>query len=113
MANTSYQVSLSTDGRHTVTVTGDDPKELQAALAWAKAIHAALAERSSATHSAATETAAVVETAPASEPDGETPVCAVHQVPMVRMQGRKGPFWSCHERGADGRFCTYRPPLAA
>ena len=41
-----------------------------------------------------------------------TPVCAVHQKPMVLQQGNRGPFWSCHERNADRRRSAYRPPRA-
>ena len=106
MANTTYQVSLSTDGHHTVTVTGDDAKELRAVLAWAKAMHAALVAQNSIGSGAATE-------AEMDAPDGAAPVCAVHQVPLVRMTGKRGPFWSCHQKQDDGRFCTYRPPTAA
>ena len=43
------------------------------------------------------------------QPDEETPICAVHQVPMVKQRGKYWAFWSCHERNADGRFCSYKP----
>ena|SRR5438093_137580 len=43
----------------------------------------------------------------------EAHICEVHQIPMVRVEGKRGPFWSCHQRNADGRFCnlgpTFRP----
>ena len=42
-------------------------------------------------------------------PYQEIPICAMHNVPMVWQKGRKGFFWSCHERNADGSFCSYRP----
>jgi hypothetical protein len=45
----------------------------------------------------------------APEADEVVQVCAVHHVPMVRMAGKHGPFWSCHERMANGSFCSYRP----
>jgi hypothetical protein len=40
----------------------------------------------------------------------ETPMCAVHDLPMVWQKGRKGYFWSCHEKKADGSWCDYKPP---
>ena len=39
----------------------------------------------------------------------ETPICAIHHVPMARVKGKYGYFWSCHERNADGSFCSYKP----
>jgi hypothetical protein len=41
--------------------------------------------------------------------DAEPPVCAIHMVPMVLMHGRRGDFWSCHEKNSDGSWCTYKP----
>lgn len=37
------------------------------------------------------------------------PECAVHKVPMAKVSGKHGPFWSCHQRNADGSFCSYKP----
>jgi hypothetical protein len=40
----------------------------------------------------------------------EPPVCAIHEIPMVLVHGRKGDFWSCHEKMEDGKtWCSYRP----
>ena len=39
----------------------------------------------------------------------EPPICGVHQIPMVRVNGREGPFWSCHEKNEDGSWCSYKP----
>lgn len=39
----------------------------------------------------------------------EAPICQVHQLPMVKVRGRRGAFWSCHQRLPDGQFCSYRP----
>jgi hypothetical protein len=40
----------------------------------------------------------------------EAPLCRVHRTPMVWQQGRKGYFWSCHQRMADGQtWCSYKP----
>jgi hypothetical protein len=40
----------------------------------------------------------------------QPPICAMHTQPMVRMNGRRGEFWSCHEKLDDGSYCPYRPP---
>jgi hypothetical protein len=39
------------------------------------------------------------------------PICAVHQLPMLLMHGRRGPFWSCHQKKDDGSWCSYKPGL--
>lgn len=39
----------------------------------------------------------------------KTPVCAVHKLPMILMHGRRGPFWSCHQKRDDGAWCDYKP----
>ena len=107
MANTTYQITLAVDGRHTVTVTTDDAADTTAALTCGRALYEALVKRYG-----------PPEAAPAVSPHGadagtaEAPMCAVHEVPMVRMQGKRGPFWSCHERNEDGSFCSYRPHTA-
>ena len=94
MNRTLYEVTMSTDGNHKVTVRIEDPGGIDAALAWAKATYAKLMNS---------------QPSPA---DGngleEAPVCAFHRIPMVHMSGRKGPFWSCHEKNLDGSWCNYR-----
>jgi hypothetical protein len=45
--------------------------------------------------------------APAERTDA--PLCGNHQTPMVWQKGRKGYFWSCHEKMTDGGWCSYRP----
>src|SRR5581483_8419901 len=44
-----------------------------------------------------------------SQENGPVPICEVHQVPMVRMRGKHGPWWSCHQKDDDGEWCPYRP----
>jgi len=43
------------------------------------------------------------------QPEEETPICAIHHIAMVKQRGKYGAFWSCHERNADGSFCSYKP----
>jgi hypothetical protein len=39
----------------------------------------------------------------------QAPMCLIHDRPMVLMHGRRGPFWSCHQKSKDGTWCDYRP----
>ena len=100
---TTYQITLSTGGRVGVTVTAEDPAEMKAGLAWAE-----LACKHLAANQGKKEDQ-VKEDQVQEQPEEETPICAVHQVPMVKQRGSYGTFWSCHERNADGSFCSYKP----
>src|SRR4051794_16748419 len=95
MTNTVHKVTLSVDGNHSVSVHGDDPVEVQESLAWAKGIYLKLP-------------AGPMEKG-GGHPRGAPPLCELHQVPMIWQQGRKGYFWSCHEKNADGSWCDYKP----
>ena len=102
MAQTTYQVTLSASGTHTITVTSDDEAAIEAAVSWAAHLYARLAKPGTSS-----------QTEPADEDidfdERSAPDCGVHSVPMVRVQGRKGAFWSCHQRNPNGSFCSYRP----
>src|SRR2546430_952604 len=102
MASTTYQVTLSSDGRPHVSVTSDDPEMARQAIPWLAQTYATLLKDAKAVPAPAT---AFVQRQAAEEP----PICAVHQVPLVRVQGRKGPFWSCHEKMPTGEWCPYKP----
>src|SRR5688572_16791384 len=109
MATTTYQVVLSTDGKHTVIVTTDELPTTENVLVWAQTTYERLVQQYGRKQAGRQRS----EQQPvALAPGGEVPECAVHKVPMVRVQGRYGPFWSCHERTENGSFCTYRPPGA-
>lgn len=100
MSATTYQISISTGGKVAVTVTTEDPAEMKAGLAWAQLAYRNLLEKQDG-----------IDDQPHTQEqqEEETPICAVHRVPMVRQKGRYGYFWSCHERNEDGSFCSYRP----
>src|SRR3954447_14274703 len=107
MSKVIYELLLSHDGTYSVSVKSDDPLALQEALPRAKQLQARLPE-----------TAAPVSPTPpicqpyAPRPDpqqSQAPLCGVHALPMTQVQGRHGPFWSCHQRTLDGSWCTYRP----
>ena len=102
MANITYQVTLSSDGKPVVSVTSDDPQAAREAIPWLAQTYATLLRDAKAVP---TPAATLVKQQATEEP----PVCAVHQVPMARVQGRKGPFWSCHEKMPDGAWCSFKP----
>lgn len=102
MTQTTYQVTLSLDGNHSVTVKTDNQTETRLAIAWAKATFNRLVEFSKDRD----EKNQVISEEHAQD---DPPICAVHQVPMVWQKGRKGYFWSCHQKNADGSWCDYRP----
>ena len=105
MAQTTYEVRLAIDGNHSVVVRGADPSQMKVAIAWAKATHAALNAR----YGDAPATQDQAE----DELPAEPPTCGVHDIPMVRVEGKNGPFYSCHQRDDQGRFCSYRPSNGA
>lgn len=100
MANTSYQVILSSDGKHTVIVTSDERAVIDAALDWEQQTYDRLVAR----YGLKGE-----QTRRSSETSEAAPKCAIHRVPMAQVQGKHGSFWSCHERNADDSWCSYRP----
>ncbi len=97
MNKTTYQVEMSTDGRHKVMVTVEDPAGTDAALAWARGTYAKLLRGET------------PSTNPAQDASDEAPTCAVHDVAMVLVQGKQGEFWSCHQKNEDGSWCSYKP----
>lgn len=85
---------MSTDGTHKVTVTVEDPGGIDAALAYAQGTYAKLMQ---------------TPKQPLSDTIAETaPECGIHHIPMVLVQGSKGPFWSCHQKNLDGSWCSYK-----
>ena len=96
-----YQIEIASDSKCSVVVVFDNRDDSEAAQEWAQMtyqrIMAGNGERVTRTGE------------PTGQTEEATPTCGVHQMPMVQVQGRKGLFWSCHERGQDGKFCTYRP----
>ena len=101
MATITYQLTLASDGKPVVSVTADDPTAARDAIPWLAQTYATLLKDAKAVPTAATT---IVERQAAAPP----PTCAVHQVPLIRVSGRKGLFWSCHEKMPDGSWCTSR-----
>jgi len=102
----TYQVTLAVNGNHSVSVTAEDEAEVTAGLVWAKRVHERLSTREpTASESGAPPTPPTA----ADQPPDPPPFCGIHQVAMVWQRGRRGHFWSCHERTPDGRWCTFKP----
>lgn len=108
MAQTTYQVILSTDGKHTVIVTSDDPASIKAAGSWAKATYEAIVERYGVKQNPKFPRPEQRSAAEQALDREETPICRVHGVAMVRVDGKRGPFWSCHEKNPDDSWCSYK-----
>ena len=106
MAEVTYQISLATDGTHAVTVTTTDPVAARGALEWAKGAYEQIISVEGMSEPPADRTDDPLDV---SLKTRETPICAIHHVPMVKQGGRFGSFWSCHQRQEDGSWCTYRP----
>ena len=102
MSQTTYQVILSTDGKHTVIATSDELTTTKDAMEWAQSTYELLLK----TYGRKGERSRKSTDGDVAE---AVPSCAVHGVAMVRQQGKYGQFWSCHECNQDGSFCSYRP----
>jgi hypothetical protein len=91
-------VTFASDGKHAVTISGDDQQEVSDALAWARETYIDLV-------------GPYGPKLPRLEDDlgDEAPICADHDIPMVKQLGRKGYFWSCHRKNQDGSWCSYKP----
>ena len=106
MSQVRYQITLSLDGNHSVSVSGDDPASVKDGLAWARGIYLKLKERSESNGSAAASAPEPASAAAATSPT--PPACPLHLKPTTLVTGKRGPFWSCHEKGADGSWCSYK-----
>jgi hypothetical protein len=107
MSQTTYQVVLSTDGKHKVIASGNDEASAIAAVTWANTVYDRLVAKYGLKHEQYSKNGQEEQGEPKS--DDPTPECAVHHVPMQQVQGKRGPFWSCHEQNEDGSWCNYRP----
>ena len=109
------ELFLSSDGKHTVHVSADTPEQMAELAPKARALYEEVLKRFG-------TKAQMWQAVMARKGDGEVqlgkrietdkqaqqavaPRCPMHQVPMVKRQGRFGPFWSCPIRKPDGRWC--------
>ena len=109
------ELFLSSDGKHTVHVSADTPEQLRDLVPAAKVLYREVvgefggkaqpvAEATQTTSNGHAPVGQRIDTV-AQAQAAVTPQCPVHQKAMVYRNGRRGPFWSCHERKPDGRWC--------
>ena len=106
MSQLRYQITLSLDGNHSVSVSADDPTAVKDGLAWARGIYLKLQARTEQRALLSSSQVVHHDLPPAPQ---KVEICGVHQLPMHLMNGKRGPFWSCHEKLSDGSWCNYRP----
>ena len=96
----TFQLSHTADGKPKVLILANDPYAITVELGSIK---------TPPVYSAASATSIAVVDQPAFAESPEAPICGTHHVPMTLMHGKRGEFYSCHERMPDGSWCTYRP----
>lgn len=117
------ELYLSSDGKHTVHVSADTPEQLRDLVPAAKVLYRevvgefggkaqVLPEATSSPSNGHTTVGKRIDTV-AQTQAAVTPRCPVHQQAMVYRNGRRGPFWSCHERKPDGRWCGITQEVTA
>jgi hypothetical protein len=93
-------------------VQSDDPAAVTEALVWAKKTWGQLVRLpGKGVPALPSESQEPRNESARSSDDVEPPICAVHNLVMVQVQGKKGAFWSCHQRNPDGSWCNYKPPM--
>jgi hypothetical protein len=105
MSQTTYQVILSTDGKHTVIFTSDSQDDMKVGVGWARASYQNLVDAYGLKYGPKPTQSQETEEVEAA------PICAVHNVPMEWVD-RNGGFWSCHQRVGEG-WCKFRPKRVA
>src|SRR6266511_1442258 len=110
MSKLIYEVAISYDGRCSVSLKSDDALALKEALPLAKKIQAELAAVPDTRGEASSPPTQAPLPSIATQP--AVPICEIHSTPMTEVQGKHGPFWSCHQRNLDGSWCSYRPARA-
>jgi hypothetical protein len=102
----TFQLSQTADGKPKVLILANDPYAITVELGSIK---------TPPVYSAAQATQAPTIVEPVSldiqSPTQPTtaPLCGIHHLPMKLMQGKRGAFYSCHEKMLDGSWCNYKP----
>jgi hypothetical protein len=117
------ELFLSTDGKHTIHVSCETPKEMENLAPKAKALYQKVlgefgtkaqmwqtaingqgnGQRSVLPAQAGGKRIDTVEQAQ----ETVAPRCPLHHTPMKYREGRLGPFWSCARRKPNGAWCQY------
>ena len=110
MSQLIYEITLFYDGKYSICVKSDDLLSLKDALPLAKKVQQELAQGSET--QAAAPSVPQQAPLPSVESQSQAPLCGIHATLMTQVQGKRGLFWSCHQRNLDGSWCTYRPARA-
>jgi hypothetical protein len=91
----------------------DDPAAVTEALVWAKKTWGPLVRLLGKSSQSLTKEGweQINESVSITTDGEEPPICAVHNLPMVRVHGKQGDFWSCHQKNEDQTWCSYKPPI--
>ena len=104
----TFQLSQTVDGKPKVLILANDPYAITVELGSIKTPPVYTA-------APVTQLPTVVEQVgldiqPPTQPT-TAPMCGVHHTSMKLMHGKRGPFYSCHEKMLDGSWCSYRPSI--
>ena len=97
----TFQISQTTDGKPKVLILADEPYAITVELGSIK---------TPPVYNAAQSTSIPIVEQPELSEQPE-PICGVHHNPTKLMHGKRGAFYSCHERMPDGSWCNYRPAV--
>src|SRR5437016_5545237 len=104
MNDITYKVSVLVNGQHSVRIESDDPTIAGRALEWlSQTYHVAPIKRRVDAPSFPAAPQITLPVAP--QPVEQPPICSIHQTPMTLVNGKRGQFWSCHNRMANGEWC--------
>jgi hypothetical protein len=102
-----YQVSVTVAGDQKATIEAADPTTAQDAIAlFAQRFGAAVRPSAPVVPTPVQQIQAAFAQPEKSQ---QAPTCAIHHQPMNLMNGKRGSFWSCHEKMDDGSWCSYKP----
>src|SRR5713226_8164626 len=105
MADIKYAISVIVNGQHSVNIEADDPMIASRALEWLSQTYRVSPAPKRADEGAAPQVPLQV----APQQEAQAPLCGIHQKRMTLMNGKRGQFWSCHEKMGGGSWCTFRP----
>jgi len=94
MADIKYAISVLVNGQHSVNIEADDPIIASRALEWLSQTYRVSPAPKRADEGAAPQLPLQV----APQQEAQPPICGIHHQPMKLMHGKRGQFWSCHEK---------------
>jgi hypothetical protein len=102
----TFQLSQTSNGKPKVLILADDPYAITVELGSIKTPPVYSTAQATKPPTIVEQTNLDIE--PPAQPI-TAPICANHHIPMKLMHGKRGPFYSCHEKMPDGSWCKFRP----